>query len=355
MTNDKYRIDNHKLIYHPQRIANWLNGDNIYPIYVEIGPAGQCNCRCVFCSVDYIGYQNRFLKTGMLKERLMELGRLGVKSIMYAGEGEPFLHQDMTNIIINTKEAGIDAALTTNGILMTPGIPEKILGYTEWIKVSCNAGTPGSYAKIHRTKQEDFNRVINNLAHAVQVRKENGYSCTLGIQMLLLPENAEGVEQLAEIARDIGLDYLVIKPYTHHSQNRHKFSVHYEKYVDLEKKLRRFSSDTFSVIFRAQAMRKWDKNERHYEKCLGLSFWCHIDAGGNVWGCGAHLEDERFLYGNINEQSFQDIWEGQKRKKAMARFEQEFDISACRLNCRMDKINQYLWEIKNPIEHVNFI
>lgn len=355
MANDKYRIDNHKLIYHPQRVAAWLNGDNIYPIYVEIGPAGQCNCRCVFCSVDYIGYQNRFLKTGMLKERLMELGSLGVKSIMYAGEGEPFLHRDMTKIIINTKEAGLDAALTTNGILMKPGIPEKILGYTEWIKVSCNAGTPESYARIHRTKQENFNRVISNLAHAVQVRKENGYSCTLGIQMLLLPENAEGVEQLAETAQDIGLDYLVIKPYTHHSQNRHKFSVHYEKYVDLEKKLRRFSTDTFSVIFRAQAMRKWDKKERHYKKCLALPFWCHIDAGGNVWGCGAHLEDERFLYGNINEQGFQDIWEGQKRKKAMERFEQDFDISACRLNCRMDKINQYLWEIKNPIEHVNFI
>lgn len=355
MVNDKYRIDNHKLIYHPQRVAAWLNGDNIYPIYVEIGPAGVCNCRCIFCSVDYIGYQNRFLKTGMLKERLMELGRLGVKSIMYAGEGEPFLHRDMTKIIINTKEAGIDAALTTNGILMTSGISEKILGYTEWIKVSCNAGTPESYAKIHRTKQENFNRVISNLAHAVQVRKENGYSCTLGIQMLLLPENAKGVEQLAKTARDIGLDYLVIKPYTHHSRNRHELSVQYDKYADLEKKLRSYSTDTFSVIFRAQAMRKWDKKERYYKKCLALPFWCHIDAGGNVWGCGAHLEDERFLYGNINEQGFQDIWEGQKRKKAMARFEQDFDISACRLNCRMDKINQYLWEIKNPIEHVNFI
>ena len=274
---------------------------------------------------------------------------------MYAGEGEPFLHKDMSKIIIQTKEAGIDAALTTNGTLIKPGIPEKILGFIEWIKVSCNAGTPESYGKMHRTVQQDFNRVIGNLAHAVQVRKENGYSCTLGIQILLLPDNAEGVERLAATARDIGLDYLVIKPYTHHSKNRHKFLVHYEKYVDLEKKLQRFSTDSFKVIFRVQAMQKWDKKIRHYKKCLALPFWCHIDAGGNVWGCGAHLDDERFYYGNINENNFQDIWEGEKRKKKMKRFEQDFEISACRHNCRMDKINQYLWEIRNPIEHVNFI
>lgn len=355
MAGDIYRIDNHKLIYHPQRIAAWLNGDNIYPIYIEIGPAGQCNCRCVFCSVDYIGYQNRFLKTDLLKNLLTELGGLGVKSIMYAGEGEPFLHRDMAEIIVHSKAAGLDAALTTNGILMTPGIPEKILNSTEWIKVSCNAGTPETYADIHRTKPAHFKQVIENLTHAVQVKKENGYSCTLGIQMLLLPENAESVEQLAETARDIGLDYLVIKPYTRHSKNRHEFSIYYEEFADLEKKLQHFSADTFNVIFRARAMQNWDDKERHYRKCLALPFWCHIDAGGNVWGCGAHLEDERFLYGNINQQSFQDIWTGGKRRKAMELFEQDFDISNCRLNCRMDRINQYLWEIKNPIAHVNFI
>jgi len=33
----------------------------------------------------------------------------------------------------------------------------------------------------------------------------------------------------------------------------------------------------------------------------------------------------------------------------------KLDINNCRFNCRMDKINAYLWELANPSAHVNFI
>ncbi len=352
---DRFRIDSHKLIYHPQRVADWLAGKEVFPIYVEVGPAGICNCRCTFCSVDYIGYKKRFLATAMLTERLAEMARLGVKSVMFAGEGEPFLHRDLPELIVHADRCGIDVALTTNGILMRPGIPEKILGHTRWIKVSCNGGTPESYAAVHRTKGEDFERVIANLRHAVRVREEHGYDCTLGIQLILLPENEAGVVRLAELARDIGLDYLVVKPYTRHYRNEHDFEIHYDRYNSLADQLAALATPSFNVIFRTRTMAVWDSGDRGYEKCLALPFWAHIDAGGTVWGCGAHLEDERFRYGNINDHSFQEIWQGETRRRLLAACEREFDISACRLNCRMAKVNQYLWELRNPVEHVNFI
>ncbi len=354
---DSFRIDSHKLLYHPKRVARWLDGENTYPIYMEISPSGTCNHRCIFCALDFMEYQRRFLDTEILKIRLKEMADRGLKAVMYAGEGEPFLHKDMVEITHFAKSVGIDQAFTTNATLMTPKISEQILDVTTWIKVSCNAGTPESYAKIHQTKASHFDRVIKNLEAAVELRRKNGWTCTLGMQILLLPDTQHEVVGLAQIARDIGLDYLVVKPYSQHPQSKcagYK-DVDYSGLEKLEEELKATRTETFQPILRLNTIKKWQEKDRPYERCLGLPFWSYLDAGGSIWGCSMFLQNDRFNYGNIHKQTFQDIWEGDKRLDAMKWFESEFDPTQCRINCRIDEINRYLWELKHPAVHVNFI
>jgi radical SAM protein with 4Fe4S-binding SPASM domain len=102
-------------------------------------------------------------------------------------------------------------------------------------------------------------------------------------------------------------------------------------------------------------MKKWDDGKRSYRHCLSLPFWTYIDAGGDVWGCSAYLTDERFRYGNIYKNTFKDIWGNEKRLNSVSWAEKELDTNQCRVNCRMDEINRYLWDLKNPPAHVNFI
>jgi len=354
---DKYKIDGHKLMYHVPRVNDWLEGKNIYPIYMEIAPSGACNHRCTFCGVDYMGYQNRSLKKDLFKDRVTEMGKLGVKSIMYAGEGEPFLHRDMAELTQHTKESGIDVSFTTNGTLLKRETSEKILPHTAWIKASVNAGTKKTYSEIHKTQERDFDRVLDNLKYAAEVRRQNNYKCTLGMQMVLLPENSDEAKTLAQIARDIGMDYLVVKPYSQHTKGISKqySSVKYDGYQHLDEELSKFNTESFEVVFRAKTMKQWDAGTHEYPRCNALPFWSYIDAGGNVWGCGVYMNDERFAYGNIYEQTFQEIWEGEKRMKSLKWVEGDLDVSGCRVNCRMDAVNQYLWQLKNPVDHVNFI
>lgn len=354
---DKFKIDSHKLNYHPARVAAWADGECIAPIYMEISPSGACNHRCTFCGLDFMGYGPHRLDTAMLKDRLAEMSAMGLKSVMYAGEGEPFLHPDMVDIVLHTKAVGIDVALTTNGTLMTEDAARSVLPVTSWIKVSCNAGDAETYAAVHRTKAAHFDLAVKNMARAVELRRELGSACTLGVQSLLLPENRASLPTLARTARDIGLDYLVVKPYSQHPSSvtdRYK-DVSYQDAEQFAEELRALSTDSFNVVVRQSAMRKWDEKSRPYGKCQALPFWSYIDSRGGVWGCSVFLGDERFLYGNINETGFADIWSGETRRKSLAWFDAEFDCSGCRVNCRMDEINRYLWELKHPGPHVNFI
>lgn len=354
---DKYRIDGHKLLYHVSKVNDWVNGREIYPIYMEISPSGACNHRCTFCALDYMDYRPRFLDTGTLRERIAELGRLGLKSMMFGGEGEPLLHKDLAAIVNHTKASGIDVAITTNGVLLQKDLFSQMAGNVSWIKVSLNAGSPETYAAIHRTRAADFNRVVDNLADAsASVRAENG-SCTIGAQMILLPENADEVESLTKICREIGLKYLVIKPYSQHLKSiTHVYkNFDYTPYLKMMEKLAKFNDKEFSVVFRANTIKKMHRPKRGYERCLALPFWSYIDSDGNVWGCSAYLGDERFNYGNIHEQTFEQIWKGEKRRSSMDMVASELDTESCRMNCRMDEVNLYLWELTHPSPHVNFI
>ena len=209
---DKYRIDAHKLIYHPERVSDWLNGKDIYPVYAELSPSGACNHRCSYCALDFMDYKPRFLDAGILMTRLKEMAGLGLKSVMFAGEGEPFLHPDMAGISVHANKCGLDTSFTTNATLMKPAIIDKILPTTSWIKASINGATPVTYGQIHRCNPSDFAEVFENLGYAAALKKKKKYACALGMQLVLLPENAREAVDLARKARDAGMDYLVIKP-----------------------------------------------------------------------------------------------------------------------------------------------
>ncbi len=354
---DKYGIDDHKLHYHVQRVNKWLNGEIIAPIYMEISPSGACNHRCVFCALDFMKYKPVFLETVQLKTRLSELAKIGLKSVMFAGEGEPLLHKDTCEIANHCAKEHLDIAFTTNGVLLAEEIIEQLLPVTSWIKVSCNAGTAKTYAGLHRCPENDFETVFNNLERAVQIRTAKNVTCTLGLQMLLLPENCNEVMELALRCKDIGLDYLVIKPYSQHPDSkttRYKEIVYSDLSPTLEKVME-ISSDTFTVIHRKTSMDNWDMQQHAYDNCLALPFWSYLDANGNIHGCSMHMKNEHFYYGNIYEESIEAIWFGEKRRRSLEWVDKHLDPQSCRVNCRMDKINRYLWALNNPPAHKNFI
>lgn len=353
---DEYKIDSHKLMYHVDRLYHWSKGEDIYPVYAEIAPCGSCNHRCIFCALDYMGYKPLFLETKAVLRFLNDIAKSGAKSIMFAGEGEPFLHKDIAGLISFARSKGLDVAVTSNGVLLSKTLSEEILGKLSWLRISLNAGTAATYAAVHRTSKDDFRKVVGNIEEAVRLKRKKGYNCVIGVQLLLLNENYKEIPVLAGILQKIGADYLIIKPYSQHplSVNRLKKKLNYRHFLFIEKSLKRYEKCGLQVIFRKNTMLKIGQ-ERSYKKCLGLPFWTYLSAKGDLYACSAFLGDERFCYGNIYKDSFEKIWKSGRRKKIMKMMKGAWDIKNCREVCRLDEINRYLWNIKNPPEHVNFI
>lgn len=361
---DKFKIDDHKIHYHPGRIAQWNDAKTlssklqVYPIYVEVSPVGQCNHRCTFCAVDYIGYVNRKLSTEVLGETFINMQENGVKSIMFAGEGEPMLHPDIDLLAIGADNLGIDVGFTTNGTRMDKSFCDRALSSCTFIKISMNGGDASTYSKIHQVKPEHFELVWKNIEYAVKLKRDLNLSTSIGVQSLLLPDNANSLPELAKRCWTVGVDYLVIKPYSHNpaSVTQAYRDIEYKNlYNNTLLRCQQFVSSTFEVITRRKTMEDWDESSRGYSICNATPyFWAYIMATGDVFGCSAHLLDPRFNFGNINRDSFDKIWTGEKRRALIEEME-TFDISNCRKNCRMNKVNKYLDSISNPGEHRNFI
>lgn len=346
------RIDNHKLMYHIERVYDWLKKKDIYPIYVEISPSGTCNHRCIFCAFEYLSYKPQFIEKEPLKKALFDMAKCGVRSVMFSGEGEPFLHKDIVEFILYAKECGLDVAVAMNGSFFTKEKAKASLSILTWIKISINGGTKEGYARVHRCKEEDFDKVINNIKEAIRIRNENRYKTTIGAQIVLLPENIDEVCLLAKILEDIGADYLVVKPFIKHLMSNNNISreITHKELNALDEKIKGFK---IPIYFRKHSFIKL-KTKRPYKRCLALPFFCEITSNGNIYTCGPYLGNPNFCYGNIYEKLFEEIWKGETRGEILDKVS-KLDIGQCMKNCRLDEVNRYLWDLKNPPSHVNFI
>ncbi len=351
---DNIRMDSHKLIYHPDVVARWMKGENIYPVEIEISPSGACNHRCIFCAVDYIGYQPDFLDRDIILRDVLQMSKKGLKSVICSGEGEPLLNKNMPDIAHGIRACGVDVAMSTNGVLFTKEIANDCLEAFTWIRFSIAGMEEKSYNKIQKGQADDLEKVKTNLTEAVRLKRNKGLKTTLGVQCLLLPDNLSQLSNMARQLREIGVDYLTIKPYSQHLHSENAFRIDYDAMLEVEQEIKQSETDDFAIYFRANAMKKMH-HMKYYEQCYGLPFMTHIDAKGNVWPCVAHIGTEKFCYGNIYEQSFEEIWEGERRQKIIQELN-SLDINkVCREACRLDEINRYLDELKHPGGHVNFI
>lgn len=352
-----YDFDSHKLMYHCDRVGEYLIKKDCFPLYMEISPVGSCNHRCIFCAYDFIGHPYRRLHTGRLLRFIDECAHAGLRSILFAGEGEPLLHPDIVSMVTHAKKKGVDVGMFTNGHLLTRQIIKEILPALTFIRFSFNAGSPENYAAIHQVRPDIYTTVLKNIAMAVTLKKKEHLKADIGIQYVLLPENKDFLISAVKAIRKSGADYFVIKPFVHQSalqSYRPKRSFTFATVQRLLAAAEKLSNGHFRVIARRSAFQDYGK--RKYQHCYGTSFISVLNSAGDIATCLPYWEQKKYVFGNINGQTFEEIWQSRKRRSIKKHLEKRLDVRKCPPNCRPNAINEFLWEITHPsVKHVNFI
>ena len=74
-----------KILYHPEKITAYKEGQRPFPTTIEVDLTNRCNHRCSFCYyAEHIGVEadKPSLDTDLLKDRLVEAKKLGAKYVI---------------------------------------------------------------------------------------------------------------------------------------------------------------------------------------------------------------------------------------------------------------------------------
>jgi len=359
---DKYLMDGHKLYWHLSRVNDWLDGKRVVPIHIDVGLSKGCNIKCQYC---FGAMQGNFYKKGsevyFPKEPLLryvrDAGDVGVRSMAFVGESEPLLNPHVYEAIVEGKNAGVDIALGTNGILYDTGkAGEEAIEYLSWVRFNISAASDEAYRRIHASK--DFPKAVDKIKFCVKLKQKRNLNITIGLQMVLTPSNVDQVVPLAKLGRELGADYLVIKQCSDTVKNElgiYEKLGEYEDYTDILQEAESIATDDYDVM--VKWMKITNKGNRLYDQCLGVPFLLYSSGDGKLYPCGAFFDfkEEEYRMGDLVEQTFKEIIASDRYWQVVDKVKGIDVHKECYSNCRTHCINEFLWQAKHPPEHVNFV
>jgi MoaA/NifB/PqqE/SkfB family radical SAM enzyme len=362
-------LDGTKIGWHQDRIEAWERGERIAPITIDMALTRACNYACGFCYAMLQENDRERITTDVMYRFLDDCAEMGVRGISLVSDGESTLSPAFVATVKRGSELGISMASGTNAFVFNRRKLEEILPYLTYLRVNFSAGTRDRYAQIMGTKPEAFDRVVQNIRDMVDIKRRDSLAVTIGMQMVLMPQDADQILPFAQLGKELRPDYAIIK---HCSDDEHgNLGVDYSAYSQLHDLLREaeaLSDPDYDVVV------KWSKIEaegkRSYQRCYGAPFLLQISGSGLVAPCGMLFNEEynKFHIGNIVEQSFKQMWESDRYWEVMNYLASpKFNAQKmCGTLCLQHKVNEFLDEHKKgrrelkvldgPLpQHVNFV
>ncbi len=354
------RLGAQKVIYNAERLIEIKEKGDTYPVHMVIGVTDYCNHKCIFCNTEFATADSKRIHPidrKVLLRFLSEAKEAGLKAVTICGSGEPLIFPEIDKLLYEIHGIGLEIGIFTNGSRLIKEIRKAILDTCMFIRCSINASNGKEHEIVHQVK-DDFEKIVNNVRLLVDEKKERGTELpTIGTQFVFYEENYKSIESAARLWKEVGVDYFEVKPLIEgegSSVGIKVFSAQDKEAVKEQMRLAKKLETSFFQVYTKynQYLNTLSEEPREYRICYGHALDPSLWSDGNLYLCSNH-EHEEDIIGNIYENSFMEIWNGEKRKKRV----QKIVVDECPRGCRCDSLNEIIWDYLHPdiLVHPNFI
>ena len=320
------RIANMARVLTSYRLSRWKGEPRIagMPISVSIEPTTSCNLRCPECPSGLRAFTR---PTGMLKDSLFRntIDQLAptLNYLTFYFQGEPYLHPAFLKMVSYASSKGIYTATSTNGHYLRDEIA----------RATVESGLDRLIISIDGTTQETYesyriggtlSKVLDGAERIVHWKKKlRARTPHVVFQFLVVRPNEHQIEDARALTARMGVDELTLK--TAQIYN-------YESGSDLIP-----DNPKYARYFRKTDGSYGIKN-RLLNECWRMWQGCVITWDGKVLPC-CFDKDGTYTMGNLTDQSFRDIWYGEKYNAfRQSLFRSRSEIEMCR-NCTSGSID----------------
>jgi radical SAM protein with 4Fe4S-binding SPASM domain len=286
---------------------------------------GRCNLACLHCLRDAETASNEHV-TDRVLQKVFEEVFPHLDTLLFGGNnlGEQFISRGAERVVDEAMRQGVKIAVTTNASVVRPTLIQKLVAAGAEFRLSME-GTQGAWENIRGTRWTTFEKFMHELEKA---RAESASGCTVTIAFTAFANNIQCLPDMIRFAKEIRASLV---------QVQHLLPVHPNQ---------RFQSLSYH---RTTANHMFHESET-LAKALGVPLKlptrfpvggmdkvegpvpnegppalapCHypwtavnILENGDVTPCGISTT---MIMGNLNKQSFDDIWNGKAYQRLRAR------------------------------------
>lgn len=345
-------LDGTKVWWYQDRIRAWQRGERIAPVTMDVAWTRKCQAACNFCYATLQSSDGGEITKEIAFQFLEDCAEIGVKGVSLISDGESTMVPFFAESIVYGAKLGLQMGTSSNGVALTPKVLEQILPALSYLRFNFSGGEKHRWAQIMGLKQPLFDRVIDHIKTAMEIKRRDNLACTVNMQLVSMPKDADQLLPFAKLCAEIRPTYGIIK---HCADSRDgELGVEYEKYPELFEVLKAceaLSDETFRMAVKWSRIQ--DGANRDYARCHGPNFILQMSGNGLISPCG-QLFNTRYTkmhIGNVTRTRWRDIWKSDRYMEVMNWLASDAWDSRimCGPQCLQHQSNKYLDKLQKGI------